>query len=210
MYYKNVLLLASQSASRKHLLTQACIPFSVIAQHADEQACNWNLPLNEVVTHIAEHKMNSVVLPLPKRTGEYIYVLTADTLSQDVNGTLNGKPVDRADAIEKIKVARAGARIATAFCLDKKIWNGVEWKIEKRIQQVVCANYVFAVPDAWINFYLDNSTGMQASCAITVEDLGAQFLQVVEGSYSTIIGLPMFELRQALETIGFFSNVPLD
>ena len=45
---------------------------------------------------------------------------------------------------------------------------------------------------------------MQASNAIAIEGCGGQFLQWVRGSYTTIVGLPMFELREALEEIGFY------
>jgi predicted house-cleaning NTP pyrophosphatase (Maf/HAM1 superfamily) len=36
-----------------------------------------------------------------------------------------------------------------------------------------------------------------------IEDFGENFLKSVNGSYTTILGLPMFELRRALKEIGF-------
>jgi septum formation protein len=199
----NTLLLASKSPSRKLLLGQAQIPFVIIEQSADETACDWGLPLNKLVESIALHKMNHAVMPRGKE-GHIAFVLTADTLSQDKDGTINGKPIDRDDAIDKIKRARNGSTLCTAFCLDlKKYKNGV-WEIEKRIERCVQAEYQFIIPDHWIEPYLDKTMALSASNAIAVEDFGVQFLKMVDGSYSTIVGLPMFELREALEELGFF------
>jgi len=69
---------------------------------------------------------------------------------------------------------------------------------------VVEAGYRFVIPDHWIDRYLEHSWAMIASGAIAVEFYGAQFLQWIDGSYTTVMGLPMFELRQDLEKLGFF------
>jgi len=202
--FKNQLYLGSKSASRQMLLRENRIPFSIVSQDADETQCDYGLPLDQLVAAIALHKMDHVILPPGKQDGDVCFVLTSDTLSQDKNGTVHGKPVDRADAIAKIKSARDGSRLCTAFCLDKRVWRAGAWAVEKRITKCVASEYLFFVPDAWIETYLDNSIGMQASNAIAIEGCGGQFLQWVRGSYTTIVGLPMFELREALEEIGFY------
>lgn len=200
----HTLLLGSKSYSRKLLLHEAKIPFSVVYQDADESQCDYSLPLEQLVASIALHKMNQVILEPGKKEGDICFVLTGDTLSQDTNGKINGKPISRADAIEKLKSARDGSRLCTSFCLDRKVWKDGTWTVEQRITKSVLAEYLFYVPDEWIDIYLDNSIGMQASNAIAIEGYGGQFLQWVKGSYTTIVGMPMFELREALEEVGFF------
>lgn len=202
---KNILLLASKSVSRQQLLRQAHIPFTIVNQDANEHDVNWNMPLSQLVTILAIYKMANVQLPPGKHDGDTCFVLTADTLSQDLDGTIQGKPTDRADAIAKIKSARAGSKLSTAFCLDRKVWTDRKWHNDERITQAVGSEYIFDVPDALIESYLDSSIALQTAGAITIEDIGMQFLKTVNGSYSTIIGLPMFELRQALHKIGFNS-----
>ena len=135
---------------------------------------------------------------------EEILVLTADTLSQDENGAIQGKPNDRADAIEKIKEARGGTRLCTGFCLDKKAWGDGGWQTVERIEEVVHARYKFIIPDEWIETYLDKSPGLHCSNAIAVEQYGGQFLKEIQGSYTAIVGLPLYEVREALEKLGFF------
>jgi septum formation protein len=202
---QNILLLGSQSPSRQMLLEQSKIPFSVIQQDADETRCDWQLAHEEIVRQIALYKMGHVVMPRGKQEGELVFVLTADTLSCDAQGKIHGKPVDRADAIAKIKAGRDGvSHLATAFVIDKKIWRDAAWITEKQEVQVVSSTYTFNVPDRWIERYLENSVGYRASGAIAVEEYGAQFLQVVQGSYSAIVGLPLFEVRCALDAFGFW------
>ena len=46
----------------------------------------------------------------------------------------------------------------------------------------------------------------EAAGAVAVEECGSQFLQSIQGSHSGLIGLPMFELRQALTKCGFFNT----
>lgn len=201
----NILFLGSKSQSRQQLLREANIPFEVIRQEAEEKSCDWGLPLVQLVEQIALAKMDHVQLQEGKE-GQQCFVLTADTLGQTAQGAIEGKPVDREDAIRKIKAARAGSRLATAFCLDRKVWQGSKWEIDKRIVRVVTAEYLFDVPDHWIERYLTHSRGFICSNAIAVEEYGAQFLKRASGSYSAIVGLPMFELREALDELGFFDK----
>jgi len=201
---KNILLLASSSQSRKQLLEHSLIPYKVIEQTAQEELCDHSLPLDRLVMSIARYKMEHVVMPKGYIEGEHAFVLTADTLSQDSTGTINKKPIDRLDAKLKIQAARNGNRLSTAFCLEKRMWQKGQWFVVERIDQVVSAEYRYVVEDYEIDYYLDHSLGLKASGAIAVEDFGLQFLESVNGSYSTIIGLPLFELRVALRTLGFF------
>lgn len=200
----NILLLGSKSYSRKLLLDFARIPYHVIEQDADETQCDWKLAMPQVVANIARYKMEHVVMPQGNAQGQISFVLTADTLSQEKDGTVGGKPANLDDAIAKIRRARAGMRTGTAFCLDRRIWQNGQWQVDRRIEQYVQAEYIFDIPEAWIDRYIANTIALSASQAIAIEEYGAQFLKEVHGSYSTIVGLPLFEVREALEKIHFF------
>lgn len=201
---KNTLLVGSKSASRKQLLEEAEIPFTLINQDIDETQCDWSQSLTEVVKSIAQAKMDHLVLPQGQED-EHAYFLTADTLSRDVSdGIIRGKPSDKLEARAMIKAAQQGSNIATAFCIDVKVWRNGTWLLVERHLEVVTAEYLFYVPDYLIETYLNRSRGLQASGAIAIEGYGAQFLRLIHGSYSAIVGLPMFEVRNALERYGFF------
>ncbi len=201
---QRTLLLASASQSRQMLLKDAGIDFKVIWQTADESACDWNLPLESLVKQIAIRKMEHVIMPEGKE-GDIHYVLTADTLTQDFHGAIHGKPVDRADALKKLKAVRDGARVGTAFCLDKKKFIENSWQTINRQVRFVVAECFFDVPDAWLETYFKLEHDLGASAGMRIEGFGFLFLKSIKGSYTTIVGLPLFELRQALEKVGFFN-----
>lgn len=194
-----ILLLASKSTSRQFLLEQAKIPFKVIEQNADESEIDWTLPSQELAVGIALHKMKHAVLPQGKE-GEVIYVLTADTVTQDMRGVNHGKPLDKAHAVSMIKDMADGTYVSTAFCLEKKVYANGRWMTQRQVVEAVTAQCKFIVPCRWIESYLNN-VSPEVSGAISIEEYGMQFLKDVNGSYSTIIGLPMFELREALEEL---------
>lgn len=199
------LFLGSQSSSRKELLQKIDIPFIVIDQSADEMQCDWGLPFPNVVENIALYKMEHIILP-NKVESSYVFVLTADTLAQTKDGTINGKPMNVSEARFMLRNARSGGKIATSFCLDKKVFVSGQWEMDKRIIGHAEAELVFDVPDEWIAIYLDSSSALTSSGSITIEGFGSQFLRSIRGSYSAVVGLPLFELRMALTDIGFFKH----
>ncbi len=203
---KNVLLLGSQSHSRQQLLKNAQIPFKTIGHSADETKSDWEqLSFSELLKNIALEKMKHVLMTTGKE-GEIGYVLTADTMGKDSNGVIHGKPTDKEDAIIKIKALRGHGICGTSFCLEKKIWQNGGWQLSERIIDYVQATYEFDMPDAWIEKYLTAVPHyLQISGSLTIEGFGAQFLKRIDGSYTTIIGLPMFQVREALEKLDFFN-----
>ncbi len=204
MHTNYTLYFGSKSQPRRTLLEEAQIPFIVVDQDADESQCDWGLPLQQLVLSIALYKMQHVILPDGKYEGDICFVLTADTMSHDKTGKIHGKPIDRDDAISKIKAARDGSFLCTAFCLDKKIWQSGKWEIQERVADIVSAEFIYYVADKWIDYYLERTPFLDVSGGIAVENFGNQFLKTINGSYSTVIGLPLFEIRQALEELGFY------
>lgn len=200
----NTILLASASQSRRLLLDVSHIKYRVINQHFDELSVDYQQSLSRIAHDIAQGKMRSIELPENLDTTKSILILTADTISQDGHGVIHSKPIDKADAIEKIKLARDGVYLCTAFCLERREWNGMEWDTKYTTTQVIESRFIFDVPDHCIEKYLTVTNCLQANGALVVENYGMQFLKEVRGSYSTILGLPLFELRQALEKFGFF------
>lgn len=200
---EKTLYLGSTSRSRQMLLNEAEISFTLLEQSADETQCDWGLSLQQVVENIALYKMDHVLLPQAQE-GDICFVLTADTLTENKFGEIEGKPIDRVDAVKKLKSARNGVRTETAFCLDRRIYKDNNWLVDVRIRQSVGATYCFDVPDSVIDFYLDN-VPVVGSCAIAIEGFGGQFLKEIDGSYTAVVGLPMYELRETLIKLGFFN-----
>lgn len=203
---KNVLYLGSKSQSRRMLLQESFIPFIIVDQDADEHHCDWSLPLGELVLTIALYKMEHTLLPDGKHEGDICFVLTADTMAYDINGLINAKPKDKQEAIDQIKMARYGSSLYTGFCIDKKMWCNNAWILQERIAEVVTADFVVAIADDIIEEYLSHIPFLDVAGSIAIERYGNQFLKTVSGSYSAIVGLPLFEVRQALTQLGFFER----
>lgn len=181
------------------------IPFEVVGHQANEEACGWELPLEKLVETIATAKSEHVIIPDHADKQKSVFVLTADSLCCDSRGKIHGKPQSRDDAIAKIKALNGKGKVSSAFCLERKFFEDNSWIAQERILKTVTADYEFDLPDSWIDRYLQNVPFyMNISGGITIDGYGAQFLKSINGSYSTILGLPVFEVRQALEKIGFF------
>ncbi len=202
----HVLYIASNSASRKNLLESARIPFQVIDQNADESLISTEQPLPDIVVQIAQLKMEHAQIPAGEVVGQICFVLTADTLGlTTMNHRVLCKPVDRDDAITMLQDSRQGTLTATGFCLRKMQWQGNSWKVLEEIVDCDQAQSIFDVPDEFIDFYLNAVPFLTVSGAISIEGVGGQFLRSVNGSYETIVGLPMFKIRNALSHIGFYN-----
>ncbi|MBA3751919.1 Maf family protein [Candidatus Dependentiae bacterium] len=198
------LYLASQSRMRKHLLSLSKIFFIELPQSADESACDWTLPAAEVVGAIARSKMDYATVPT-SHTTKCAYVLTADTLCVDTKGKVHGKPANEQEARAMLALWRLGCTVITGFCLDKKINHNDIWLTEERIEQSVSSTINMSIPDEWIAYYFENTPSFHVAGGMAIEEYGCQFVHSINGSYSNILGLPLFEVREALSKLNFFS-----
>lgn len=195
-----MLYLASQSRIRHQLLQEAQIAFSIIEHTAKERSISWAGPIEAVAMAISQFKIASIKLETNKYPLDII-LLTADTLTADLDGNTYGKPADLQEAIEMVKQLRKGSVVTTAFCLEKRSFKNDEWHIDAQHCQAVTARCEFILEDHEIMDYFEKQpSALQAAGALTIEGYGNQFLKSIEGSYSTILGLPMFELKNALNS----------
>jgi septum formation protein len=209
MHTKKRLYLGSSSMSRRRLLKGAGIGYELVAQSADEQKCDWGLPLQKLVESIAVFKMEHVQLP-DGHEGDRCFVLTADTLGVDHKGTICGKPSTIEKAKAMIRSFRYGARTGTGVCIDRRIFCDGVWSIEARVITYADATYVYDVPENYIDRYVSELKKYsdlectQVSGGIAIEGYGNRFLKRLEGSYTAVVGLPLYEMQQALSELGFF------
>lgn len=198
------LYLASASATRQRLLTEARIPFAVIEQTCDERAVQKPGLVEAVVEHLASCKAAAAVLPvLPVASSDSpIFVLAADTFVSDLQGNLYGKQPDYNAAVATLRALRdGGARVTTGFCCQKLV-NGA---VVDQVVRSVGARIELSFTEEHIAYYLAGRPDyMHIAGALAVEEFGAQFMRAVYGSYTAVLGLPMAEVREALEQLGFF------
>jgi len=201
------LYIASNSASRKKLLEQAGIIFEVIEHDADESTVQQDQPFCNIVQQTAQLKMDHAKISDGNYQGEIRFILTADTLGLTKQDRVLCKPFNRKDAISMLGDARGGTLTITAFCLRKIEWKYGYWHLVQEVADFDQADSIFDVPDVCMDFYLDSIDFLSVSGAISIEGVGGQFLKFVQGSYESIIGLPMYKLRKHLYDMGFYDKV---
>ena len=134
---------------------------------------------------------------------EPIFLLTADTLVNSA-GHILGKPEDFEDAKRMLKLISKEPILVTTGCVvEKRVFNS-KWQIESQTKLIVSATVEYCLEDKEIEPYLNMVPGAMTCCgAATIEGIGENFLKNINGSYSTVIGLPIYEVRNALKVMGF-------
>jgi len=191
--------LASQSPRRRQLLEQLGVRYELLLPDADEDAEALEVVLhNEApaayVKRVTQLKLDAALMRLKRRGLVSAPVLCSDT-TVALGRTIYGKPVDATDAI-RILTALSGKthRVLTAVAL------GTESKREL----AVCESRVtFAPSSHQIQTYVDSNEPMGKAGAYAVQGRAAAFISHMSGSYSGIMGLPMFETAQLLRSFGF-------
>jgi septum formation protein len=202
---KDILYLGSQSTVRQRLLKTAGIKFIVLQHQSDECGVELEKDFGKYVLGIARHKMESLVLPkIEECEKNTIFVLTADTLAK-VDDYILGKPEDLDDAKRMLKLlCSKPAEVLTGVCLEKKGWKDGMWVTEIEKHWVTKSTIEFCVDEDSYQSYFKKVPEAMVSCgAGRIEGFGESFLKSVNGSYTTILGLPMFEVLHALKEIGF-------
>lgn len=204
---KDILFLGSQSQARQRLLQGARIPFKVLEHTSDEALDHTKTSFHNHVLAVADSKMKALVLPdIDSVDTDYIFVLTADTLIRNPRtGEILGKPRNRQHAYQMLAGEREGfVEVVTGCCLKKFIRSQLSWQEDVSEQWICHTQAEFFVDEDSVDFYLDSAPiALVCAGAGVIEDVGLSFLKSINGSYSGAIGLPLYELRQALKKHNF-------
>jgi nucleoside triphosphate pyrophosphatase len=181
------LILASASPRRSQLLADAGFAFEVDPSTVEEWEPRPGMPPAEYVTQLAWLKASSVAA----RRGRGL-ILAADTVCA-VHGQILGKPVDRADA-ERMLVLQEGrdSDVLTGLCLlraELAEWVGT-------VETSVCRFRTLTAAERAA--HLDSNRWVGKAGAYGIQDHDP-FVQVVQGSRSNVVGLPLERLQALLQ-----------
>ncbi len=185
------LILASGSPRRGQLLDAAGYVYQRMtpAEEAECGVCTKETP-PETVARLAYRKAADVVLRL-RAAGRPGLVVAADTLAA-CNGALLGKPVDREHAETMLRLLRGRRHhVLTGVCL----WSATSGRCLVDVSLTVLQ--MDAVDDQALNAYLDTRLWEGKAGAFGYQD-GIDWLEVLEGSESNVVGLPMERLAELL------------
>lgn len=190
-----MIVLASQSASRKAMLTAAGVPFEARSSDVDESEIKRELigvPACEVAAILAEAKALPVSMACPGRL-----VLGGDSLVE-VGGRLFDKPTSRENAAEHLRFFSGqtmNLHSAAVLMRDGK----AEWR-----HCEVARLKVRPLSESFIEQYLEAEWPAVAGCVgvFRVEALGVQLFEEIGGSHFTVMGMPLLPLLTALREQG--------
>ena len=187
-----MLYVASQSPRRRQLLEQAGIRFDTVDIEVPEVRAPGEPPA-DYVSRVAREKAGAGLLELAGVAGAV--VLGADT-EVVLGDEVFGKPADAAHATAMLRrlSGRSHQAISAVWC--------VSAGREERALSVSEVAFA-ALSESAIAAYVASGEPIGRAGAYAIQGRAAAFIERIEGSYSGVMGLPLFETAEALAKIGF-------
>jgi septum formation protein len=188
------IVLASQSQSRKRLLTDAGLKPTIIVSHVDEETDFFNaMSPADMVIALAISKAHTV-----REMIDYPAIIIGCDSTFDVDGVSFGKPGTPEIAIERAKkISGRTGLLHTGHCIiDTE--RGIE------IADRVTTKVTFTdMTDEEIADYVASEEPLHVAGGFTLDGYGSPFIPVIEGDYTNVVGISMPFLRTAMKQLGY-------
>lgn len=196
--HRKKLILASQSPRRRELLKQLGYQFTSQASDIDETILS-DETANNYVLRLAREKAMHVFSSLPPAEQKYCCVLGSDT-SVVFEDKILGKPINLTDCIKTLSLlSDKQHQVLTAIALVSP--EGVE-------AQVVTTKVTFKkLSKSEIQAYWLTGEPQDKAGSYGIQGIAGQFVTNMQGSYSAVVGLPLFETAQLLNSAGFVGAI---
>lgn len=189
MFDNKKIILASKSPRRQMILIEAGIDFIVRPVDILEDPYV-NLPIDEIAQHIAEQKAKQ----FPYLHKDEI-VIAADTIVI-VNDTILGKPQNRGEAeLMLSSLSGRSHHVTTGVCI----------KDQQRVVSFSDTTQVHfkTLTDKEMEYYIEKYEPFDKAGAYGIQEwIGMIGITRIEGSYFTVMGLPIHMVYEALLNIG--------
>jgi septum formation protein len=193
--------LASRSLRRRDLLKQIGVSFELLllreapgrAPDFDEAQLPAEPPL-AYVERIARHKAQVGWMRLTQRRLLRHPVLAADT-TVALAGEILGKPADRDEAVAFLQ--RLSGRV-------HQVHTAVAVCNEERLEVAVSSSEVEfgELSEPEVRHYVATGEPVDKAGAYAIQGRAALFVRALRGSYSGVVGLPLFETGRLLASFG--------
>ncbi len=187
--------LASQSPRRRQLLEQLGVRFEMLLAGPEEDAEALEAVIEgeapeAYVARVTEAKLDAAQARLAARGLPPAPILCSDT-TVAVDALILGKPVDADDALRTLSLlAGRSHRVITAVAVGL---DGV-----RRAALNVSSVEFAPVEAAQLRRYVDSGEPFGKAGSYAIQSQAAAWISRIEGSYSGIMGLPLFETAQLL------------
>lgn len=192
--------LASQSPRRRQLLEQIGMRHELLLPGAEEdaealEAVQAGERPDAYCARVTAAKLEAAVARLSVRGLPSAPILCADT-TVAVDDLILGKPADAADAARMLALMSGRShRVITAVA----VADGTRRAAALNVSQVEFA----PLSAAQIERYVASGEPFGKAGAYAIQSQAAAWIVKIAGSYSGIMGLPLFETAQLLEKFGF-------
>lgn len=196
-----MLVLASASPRRKALLNLLVKEFSVLPADIDETPKVGELA-EAYVVRMALEKARASIAKYSHQADDYSAdaVFIASDTSVVVDGDVLGKPTSFEDA--QVMLRRLSGRshqVITSLCVSN-------FKQDHVVTECVTTDVLFReISDIEIRQYWQTTEPVDKAGAYAIQGLGGVFVRHLSGSYSAVVGLPLYETAQLLAQFGVHS-----
>lgn len=185
MNFTKPLILASSSPRRQFLMKEAGFHFTVDSPNIDE-SFPASMPVSEIPTYLAEKKARAIENKITNQV-----VLASDTVVILGNRVLN-KPADRKEAVEMLQSLSGKTHLViTGVCLlSKEKIDLFDDRTEVTFKELGLEEIEYYI-EIWKPFDKAGAYGAQ-------DWLGMVGIEKINGSYFTVMGLPMHKVYDHL------------
>lgn len=192
--------LASQSPRRRQLLEQLGVSYELLLPDEGEDAEAIESVIGKeapstYVQRVTSLKLDAALQRCKRRGLKAAPILCSDT-TVALNRTIYGKPLDTADARRMLgELSGKTHRVLTAVTIGTA---------RKRVQVMSESRVTFAsMSPSQIRAYVESGEPLGKAGAYAVQGRAAANISHISGSFSGIMGLPVFETAQLLHSMGF-------
>jgi septum formation protein len=188
------LILASQSASRRAMLTEAGVPFEAMAAGVDEDAAKATmaeLSALDLADALAELKAVKLSGQIPDAL-----VLGSDSIVELADGSRLDKPASREEARDHLlRMSGTRVRLWSAAVIaegGRAVWRHVDG----------AKLYVRRLSYPFIDAYLDAEWPAIMGCVgcFRIEGPGVQLFDRIDGNHFTVLGMPLLPVLDYART----------
>lgn len=184
---KSPLILASSSPRRQELLQRLDLDFEIISPEIDE-SCLEGETANQYVARLAQEKAQAVLEKRPDAI-----VIAADT-TVCIDNEIIGKPANKQQAFDIWqKLSGRWHEVMTGVCVagnSQSLTTVVTTKVE--FQSLMLEE---------MEEYWETGEPIGKAGAYAIQGIASQYIPQLQGSYTNVVGLPLYETVQLLRKV---------
>jgi septum formation protein len=192
------LVLASISPRRRAILEQIRIPFEP-AGNMIEEAHSKKIQPADITCQKAAQKVEAI-----KHAYKNRWILGADTIVV-IGKTIFGKPHDSGECKKMLSCLKGKMHtVITGFCIYHSERKAAH------LEAVITKVKVKKLSDTEIEAYIKTGEPFGKAGGYAIQGIGSFMIERISGSYTNVVGLPVFEVVNALVMCGGLTCFPLN